>query len=299
VFHWPDCYSAQTVLLPFVEQIARYEMFVSTIASAGGSYVAGFEPFEGMIPVYLCPSDPSSAQPGFRNFARSNIVISLGDGICSTIYYPDGDVRTRSIFNPFYDMSGYSQDTHPWKNMSAIQDGTSNTIAASEAVSDPLVGSDFSTNTVRGGVRQITTGWTTLTGPLQSGCLNYQSGTTFSGSAYGDHRCSLFPSGNPVFTAFQTVFPPNSLSCALDDSPPRHGQRVSLTLGVFSATSYHTGGVNTMNFDGTVRFISETINCNNSSYATAITASMQLGRESYFGVWGAPGSPDGGETKNP
>ncbi|MDR2706336.1 MAG: DUF1559 domain-containing protein, partial [Planctomycetaceae bacterium] len=39
VFHWPDCYSAQTVLLPFVEQIARYEMFVSTIASAGGSYV--------------------------------------------------------------------------------------------------------------------------------------------------------------------------------------------------------------------------------------------------------------------
>jgi prepilin-type processing-associated H-X9-DG protein len=62
-----------------------------------------------------------------------------------------------------------------------------------------------------------------------------------------------------------------------------------------AASSYHSGGVNVSLGDGSVRFISETID---SGTITATTTPVSSG-ESPFGVWGALGSINGGEAKVP
>lgn len=89
--------------------------------------------------------------------------------------------------------------------------------------------------------------------------------------------------GNVGFTAVNTVLPPNSPSCQTgtwdgDD-------------GTYPPTSFHPGGVNGLMTDGSVRFISETINAG----ATNSPAPTNAMGASPYGVWGAMGSRMGGE----
>ncbi|MDR1483251.1 MAG: DUF1559 domain-containing protein, partial [Planctomycetaceae bacterium] len=62
---------------------------------------------------------------------------------------------------------------------------------------------------------------------------------------------------------------------------------------LISATSYHGNGANIALCDGSVRFITETIDWGG---AAALTAKPVEAGISPFGVWGALGSIDGGET---
>ncbi len=66
--------------------------------------------------------------------------------------------------------------------------------------------------------------------------------------------------------------------------------RISVTASLVSASSYHPGGVNGVWFDGSVRFVSETINA-----GTALNPPAKTGISPY-GVWGATGSFNGGES---
>jgi prepilin-type processing-associated H-X9-DG protein len=61
---------------------------------------------------------------------------------------------------------------------------------------------------------------------------------------------------------------------------------------MISVTSNHSGGANTALFDGSVRFVSETINAGDP------TANRVRSGASLYGVWGAMGSIDGSETTN-
>ncbi|MDR2757260.1 MAG: DUF1559 domain-containing protein, partial [Planctomycetaceae bacterium] len=63
--------------------------------------------------------------------------------------------------------------------------------------------------------------------------------------------------------------------------------------GVFPPVSNHSGGVTVGLLDGSVRFITDTINCGDLNAAAVKTGS------SPFGVWGALGSPSGGESVSP
>jgi len=58
-----------------------------------------------------------------------------------------------------------------------------------------------------------------------------------------------------------------------------------------AASSYHTGGVNVTIGDGSVQFISDTINSGTLTDTTTPTSGP-----SPFGVWGAMGSINGGEN---
>jgi hypothetical protein len=183
--------------------------------------------------------------------------------------------RNRSVFAPT-----------AWRGLSYLSDGTSNSLAASEAVS---VTTDGYCLDVKGGI-------STVPGMrMEAGVVNP---SLCAANRYPDNpkmmkgptgfntwRASRFAGGSVTESGFHTILPPNSPSCM--GSPTADDE----SWGVMSATSHHTGGVNALCFDGSCHFISETIGAGNPNANQVIS-----GRTNY-GIWGAIGSPNGGESE--
>jgi hypothetical protein len=91
--------------------------------------------------------------------------------------------------------------------------------------------------------------------------------------------------GTVSMHGFSTVLPPNSPSCIASVGVFEGG------WGIYSAQSNHMGGVNGVLFDSSVRFISDTID-----FGPANSEYIRTDGPSPFGVWGAMGTPDGGES---
>jgi prepilin-type processing-associated H-X9-DG protein len=94
--------------------------------------------------------------------------------------------------------------------------------------------------------------------------------------------------GQPMLVGFTTVLPPNAPSCA------DGGSWADSYTALLPPSSRHPGGVNLLKADGSVDFVSETIDTNN-------LANGELGWGSFigqspWGVWGALGSKAGGES---
>jgi len=93
-------------------------------------------------------------------------------------------------------------------------------------------------------------------------------------------------------------FPCIPSGCEYPTDLDSHGWGYAIT----SATSNHTGGVNAALGDGSVRFVSDSVgsgdpnaDVNGTVYPTAGSPKEFTGR-SPFGVWGALGTINGGES---
>jgi len=314
-------WSAHAFLLPFFEQNARYEAvrrIAAPLTMPGSTNDRGAHPQNGdfllneggvesvvlrdgegrallmqattgTIPTLLCPSDPSSTLRGRNGVARSNIMTSRGDAGDSTVRavaqtagvnFQSGH---RGIFAP-----------HTWNDISAVTDGTSNTILGGEAATRP--GNEPDLN-IRSGYFNAGTMNNTTT--LLAHCYNRARSPTdrnmlVSGS--NGFRGNFFSKGHVVINGFSTIFRPNSIQCAAGAAEQSNA--------IMTVSSFHSGGVNVVMADGSVRFISDTIDNGNlvdvagNPLTTNATSLGRLGAggRSPFGTWGALGSMNGGES---
>ncbi len=294
-------------MLPNFEQQARYAEIAAGDPANG---IAGFdiEPFENYsaflrpIPTINCPSDAQAAQ-GFTEsgfsapFTTTSYRFCEGDAINGRGWW--NDCRSNNSNCPQSKRGAFTMKfdgirARGWcPSLAAIVDGTSNTIAMSERCTSPR---GRCNNTSQPADTKIKTGW--AKGDMwgnnpKAACMtlvgndgNYVStATTQAGSG------SLYAMYYPVHARFHTVCPPNGPSCGCD-----WGDSL-----IMAATSYHSGGVNTLRFDGSVAFVSDTVDTGDLTVMLALPATGTGNRgaaegKSPYGVWGALGSICGGET---
>jgi len=277
-------WSGLLTLFPYMEETSRYQDIIGT---AGGNAWDSPVPLRTAVRGFLCPSDDSDPlSSGVTNnpnpaTARTNYGFCRGDGMWNpdavTLTHATGadNVRSRSMFNPA-----------TFKALGSVKDGTSNTIAMGEfakpdgpnslMVKGGVVVYSFPDIRAPGNARlclNATTDGKTL---LTTGGFALPNDVRF---ARGHRICY----GTMFMQGFQTILPPNSPTCASGNS--------DTGWGIHAASSFHTGGVNVVLFDGAVDFVTSTIDFGGSD-----SRQVESG-ESRFGVWGAMGTPAGGESK--
>lgn len=261
-------------LMPYIEQAALFNMAAAgdmtaatPIPPGGPPGWSGWAPWNKVISAVQCPSD------GFRSnrSLTANYVFNIGDT-------NRGSRDSRNVRGVF----GYQTRI----GMRDITDGTSNTILMGEHVvaefgqfttganDSPLVITSFAQN------------WT---GNVPSTCKAMALGTRWpAGTLVKGKMGNCMWDGQAERTGMTTIIAPNGPSCSDDanvnaDSPN----------SIVTPSSYHTGGVQVVLCDGSVRFISENIDTGNLTIATPLNTANQA---SPYGVWGALGTRASGEV---
>jgi len=277
-------------ILPYVEQGSLYSQIHSpgTSNSAAGTrdyedygsypWNGDFLPWRTVITAFLCPSD------GGKDAVAGGIANSSYSCNCGDLTYWAGDTRGRGLFNSFIH-----------RGISSVADGTSNTFLASESAI--FNGNLFAR---KGGIalnRNVQVG----TPAACWAALDPENSNRVVGPVYnvgGRNFCGVrWPDGLVMSTGFYTILPPNAPTCFDNDDLGAWG--VGITR---SASSWHTGGVNCALVDGSVTFVSETVDSGLASnpcpYVNPGSDWEDNGKASPFGVWGAYGTIAHGESKS-
>lgn len=261
-------------MLPYLEQRSHYDQIMSPITVGTTTFVeSGPEPWNGTYPHwkvqfkgFLCPSDLPA--PSATAIAHTNYMFSSGDSIdLHTSNNVSRGMFGRDISVP--DAKGFT--------MAAVTDGLSNTIAMSERR------------------RPQTSQQNTLTGKkagawftTPNGCLSQYTAATktwVTGNNPSAWAGVRWADGGMGFHGLTTNAPPNSVSCAHNDHDAQNG--------LYPPSSNHPNGVMALMGDGSVRFLSQTINCGDlNATGTGLTGM------SPYGVFGAMGTRNGGEPRS-
>jgi prepilin-type N-terminal cleavage/methylation domain-containing protein/prepilin-type processing-associated H-X9-DG protein len=173
-----------------------------------------------IVPLFLCPSDPNS--PKDSTFAGNEQGFHGNYVVCagSTAFNPASSPQGTYLNGLFY---VYSKTT-----ISSVTDGTSNTLMGSEIMVVP----DTTTNPA-----------TTNGNDMRGRYYNMWQGNTW----------------------FSTLYPPNTSApdratyCNVANPLPQAPCTKTASAVVESARSYHSGGVNVLFADGSVRFLSNAV----------------------------------------
>ncbi len=268
-------------LLPYFEQGPMWEQIKAgdpTGATSGGTPVApegprgwyGWSVWNQSPNGLRCPSDDGYA----TNTRTNSYAFSKGDQVLTI----RDDQTVRGIFS-----------TIRCTAVRDIVDGTSNTAMMSERLCQQTISPRGSSGPVTVGYQQLehVKGCATQVGGLVNSpqlCYGVTDGKYFADGTAIQARFGIgWTDGQPMYVGFNTVLPPNGPACGDGGS---WGDTSHL---VIPPASRHPGGVNVSLADGSVRFVSETIDTGNLGVAQPDQG------PSRYGVWGAMGSKAGGE----
>ena len=285
--------SVQSLLLPYIEQSSVYAQITGdadayksngTAMHSPTTYEEG-SPYATWIETFVCPSDgnASSLKNLSGYLAPCNYACNWGDAC--TANGVDGAAQTGQKKRRGLFVNGVDAGR---TTISIVTDGTSNTMAFGEInVSDVLGdnGNDYKT-----GICYVTVMHT----QPPAVCLAMRaSDGTFQSTSKGPYakKGRAWCLSTCGWTNFVAALPPNSPSCAGTDAQNPQ------TWGLISASSNHSGGVNVCMLDGSVRFVSETVDTGNINENMGGAEQDQYWTgPSKHGVWGAMATPRGKET---
>lgn len=288
-------FSVFTVILPFIEQGAIYERFTSDLAIVNAE--TGLHNLSDPISVptaFQCPSDGASNCPGSNVPGKSNYVFCVGDVALQRL----NQSNCPGIFSGNCDSARETDGLRPYAykaryiNFGGINDGTSNTIAVSEAIAPQSVDG-------RGAIVFLNpSGQTaaTLLAAYDRSAKKYV--TPAVGVAGQKQRGFSWGNGAAYYTGFSTFLPPNAGNFNSNASLS------SSNFGLYSASSYHTGGVICGLADGSVQFVSETIDNGATDRTVPTVTQVRDGFNrsdgtrgaSWRGIWGAMSTRNCGES---
>jgi hypothetical protein len=263
-------FSPQARLLPYIEQANLQDTLDFSQPAFTGPWNALVpnplfaKAFATRLSVALCPSDPAAVQnvgAGGSQYAGINYMVSFGSGTGANY-----DLRWRTD-GVVYEDSGVA--------FSSVTDGTSNTVFMSETVRS--VGPDF---TLSAGMLPKSPYQATLNGSSGvSANLQTVPGLAATGSGWNNGSNGVIENPDlstiwPMKTSWRgassaalrgrgTSWAHSGAMSTLSNgySPPnsRIPDIVIHFTGFFAPRSFHSGGALEMMGDGSVRFVSETI----------------------------------------
>jgi prepilin-type N-terminal cleavage/methylation domain-containing protein len=282
--------SAFVQMLPYIDQAPLWNLgqsggVTASVNGTGNYYNNNWVPWDGnhrvptaKIPAFLCPSDGDSTVQ--LPLQGTNYGTCRGDTVWDHTPQWNGN-GGRGLRGMFVGGNGPS-GTHATRD---VTDGLSNTIAMGEmikakqgctTIKTGAISTAFDQGTLRGNPAICLTDMSSNNGP---GTVN--TPTNWRGLRWAD--------GAPAYTGITTILGPNKISCPSNGGDDRDG--------ILEPSSLHTGGVQVLMGDGTVRFISENINTGNPTLTNPPGGSGNApGGVSVYGVWGALGSINGGDT---
>ncbi len=293
-----DVYNFWVGLLPFYEQQGIYSEITSGCSAAASAstypsdpYAYGFipppwsdgyttgeiSPFGREISTLLCPSDPNARKERMAGqTAYHSYCGNIGDWMIGQDW---GEWSTpRGVFR---------HGNRGQASLATITDGTSNTVLFAEVCPSQVGGDESVRGTIVTGVN--------IHGKAPANCLAVRgtggSVSLSSGMGTSASKNHRWGDGRMPFSVFMTAMAPNSPTCVSGTA-----------CYAITASSYHSGGANAVTCDGAVRFISETIDCGDTTKWLGQDEGAAEGHQwkgpSTAGIWGAMGTPCHGEAKS-
>ena len=285
-------------LMPYFEFGPAYQAIESDVAAQNKRASSWGTLAAYQIPGLRCPSEIGGYFIPFTQVGINNYVFNWGD-------YPGS--RT-GPFDPIYQFTTSTTTTNldtngPFQQFKhygfkEMTDGSSNTLMMSERATSQFGFNDVPSPTVQAGVLcgvAFGGGATFNPGICLATARPLISGRNYVASASPSLRGrtgGIWAEGMPMVGAFFTILGPNKPSCSA--APVTGNGRNENEWGgmILNANSFHTGGVQAVLCDGSVRFVSDSIDTGNVSGASS------RGGSSPYGVWGALGTRAGGEVVN-
>lgn len=243
-------WSMQTRLLPYAEQASLQNLIDYSRPISQQPHVAKVR-----VPFLICPSEINDRErPDGPTFIHYPLSYAANTGEWHIMQPPLGKGSGVFVVNQAM-------------RLASLTDGTSNTLGMSEVKAF--------TPYLRDGGNPATAAWV----PSQPGDI-----ALFGGEFKSDSGHTEWVDARTHQTGFTTTFSPNQIipyqsngiTYDIDFNSMREGRSTTLpTYAVVTSRSYHSGGVNSLLMDGSVRFVAQTIERN---------------------VWRALGTRDSGEV---